>query len=423
MFHFLALAACASLLMASASCSSTTESGGSGGLVGAPTPSETPAQFSYSDKMLHWENSHEIVFRDSTYTPKTQTQIAAAYQDYAQWLVQANVQNLLVRVPGPKCVMNNAGDKVLPGAGSFEVLAKALEQLGWGGVLWFTPDTIQKLDSWRCWATGAAPIDSWKTYIDVLKNYNDTLISKGVPSKHIFHGLLLEPEGSSFGSDFHNNPSKYGWSSAPDTVGEYIRGKGFSRWTGDPWSIVPNTIAANEIKIGYGIGADELKLGAPTVTVSAVDVDMLVLETYNLDYLELTAAQKPSQLIASNQPIAVADEYENILSSYPTQSNSVYADATVATSISDGEIVFVFSYEQYIPSGAKGVFGNQGWSAEDFANMLIEFKTKMVAAQSYSSVRTGVYHQPEKETLPACDLNVTNCYKGFRPRYVNDWGN
>jgi hypothetical protein len=37
-------------------------------------------------------------------------------------------------------------------------------------------------------------------------------------------------------------------------------------------------------------------------------------------------------------------------------------------------------------------------------------------------VRTGVYHQPVKETLPACDTSLNNCYKGFRPRYAGDWG-
>ena len=348
MFHFLALAAFTSLLIINASCSSTTESGASGGLLGKPNSSETPAQLKYNDKMLHWENSHEIVFRDSAYNPKTQAQIAADYQDYAEWLVQANVQNLLVRVAGPACVKSTAGDQVLPDASSFELLAKELEQLGWGGVLWFTPDTLEKVDSWDCWATGPAPVDSWKTYIDVLKNYNDTLISNGVPQNYVFHGLLLEPEGSSFKNDFEIAPSNYGWSSGAGTVGSYLKSKGFTRWSGDPWSIVPKTISPDLIKIGYGIGADQLKLGAPAVTISAVDVDMLVLETYNLDYLEPTAAQKPSALIAAVQPMAVADEYQEILSNYPTPTKSVYADPTVVASIGAGEIVFAFSYEQHL---------------------------------------------------------------------------
>jgi hypothetical protein len=415
MFRFSSLALLVVLLV-QISCTSRTESGGSGDLLGSPLTSQTPAQFNYNDKMLHWENSHEIIFRKADYELKSPSVIDSDYQAYAQWIVEANVQNLLVRVPGPGCVA------ALPGVRNFEVLAKALQSLQWGGVLWFTPDTIENSDSWDCWATGPAPLDSWKTYIDVLSDYNDTLINNGVPSNYVFHGLLLEAEGSSFKDDFVNNSENYGWGSGASTVGSYLIAQGFSRWNGDSWSTVPSSIGAHEIKLGYGIGADQLKMGPPEITVSGVDVDMLVLELYNLDYLESVSALKPSALIAANKPVAVAAEYESILSQYPTQQNSIYAAPATVASINAGEIVFVFSYEKYIQGAAAGVFGSQGWSAADFAKMLIEFKSAMQAAQGYSAVRTGVYHQPVKETLPACDTSLNNCYKGFRPRYAGDWG-
>ena len=426
MFRFCTMVFFVILVIGQTSCTPHA-SGGSGELLDNPLTSDTPAQFNYSDTMLHWENSHEVVFRDSDYTPKSQAEIAAAYRDYAQWIARANVQNLLVRVPGPECVVNEHSETVLPGVDSFEILAKDLEKLGWGGVLWFTPDTIEAVDSWDCWVSGTptppAPLDSWKTYVDVLKSYNETLINNSVPANYIFHGLLLEPEASSFEADFETAPEKYGWGTRADSVGSYLLSQGFSRWTGDPWSTVPTTIAPSALKIGYGIGADQLKSGTPTITVSGIDADMLVLETYNLDYLEPDSTQKPSTLIASIDPGNVADEYQTILSSYPTQSNSIYANPEVVASINAGEIVFAFSYEQYISGAAEGVFGNQGWSAQNFATMLIAFRDAMIAAHSYSSLRTGVYHQPEKEILPACNSSIENCYKGFRPRYTNDWGN
>ena len=404
------------------SCDAGTDSGGSGGEEANRPSSKTPAQFNYNDSVLHWENSNEIIFRNQDYSGKTAAVIKSDYEDYAQWVVDANVHNLLVRVPGPDCVTNNAGVVTLPGVESFEILAKALQNLQWRGILWFTPDTEMAPESWDCWAPGAAPLDSWKTYVDVLKNYNDTLISQGVPADYVFHGLLLEPEGSSFKSDLSVNPANYGWGTAPGTVGHYMRSKGFSRWTGDLWAPIPSSVGEYEMKLGYGIGADELKVGPPRISVLGLNVDLLVLEVYNLDYLVQSPAETPSTLIAANQPVAVGEDYATILSQYPTVSNSIYAAPETVSSINAGEIVFAFSYEQYIQNAALGVFGNQGWSAQDFANMLIEFKSKMQAVHGYSAVRTGVYHQPVKEIKPACDSSIENCYKGFRPRYAGDWG-